>query len=486
MDTENVMNIFIFGGTGDLAQRKLLPALYRHFKAERLGLQVKIYGIGSSSFDVSSYQQEIKKKLSTNLESIEYDEKAIQKFIKIISYIKIDFNINTDFDSLKKITSNKDRNIFYLAVSPIYYKVIAENLNKQTLIGPHSSIIVEKPIGNNLQSSIDINESLALYFNENQIFRIDHYLGKEAVQNLLALRFGNIIFEKIWSNVAVDHIQITVAETLGLEKRGSYYDQTGAIKDMLQNHLLQILCLVAMEPPTNINSESIRDEKLKVLRSLRPLKANETNDHLVIGQYKDGAINAKPITSYLDENGVNQESKTETFVALKLWIDNWRWSGVPFFLRTGKRMAEKRSEIVIQFKSVPHNIFDSNNKQKDNQLIIRLQPEESIKLKIMIKKPSASGFHLQELPLDLLFDDYYEDDHLDAYERLLMDIIENKPSLFMRRDEVEEAWRFTDQLINSIADSEISLSKYNAGSWGPSSSDLLIANQNAQWNNEED
>ena len=480
------MNIFIFGGTGDLAQRKLLPALYRHFTAERLSPQIKIYGIGSSSLDILSYQQEVKNKLSINLESIEYEESTVQKFIEVISYIKIDFNIDNDFESLKKITSNKDRNLFYLAVTPVFYKVIADNLDKQSVIGPHSSIIVEKPIGNDLQSSIDINESLALYFNENQIFRIDHYLGKEAVQNLLALRFGNILFEKIWSNVAVDHVQITVAETLGLEKRGSYYDQTGAIKDMLQNHLLQILCLVAMEPPTNINSESIRDEKLKVLRSLRPLKTNETVDHIVIGQYKDGAINAKPITSYIDESGVKQESKTETFVALKLWIDNWRWSGVPFFLRTGKRMAEKRSEIVIQFKSVPHNIFDSNSKQKDNQLIIRLQPEESIKLKIMIKKPSASGFHLQELPLDLLFDDYYEDDHLDAYERLLMDIIENKPSLFMRRDEVEEAWRFTDQLVDSISESETTLSKYNAGSWGPSSSDLLIANQNAKWNNEED
>ena len=255
---------------------------------------------------------------------------------------------------------------------------------------------------------------------------------------------------------------------------------------MLQNHLLQILCLVAMEPPTNINSESIRDEKLKVLRSLRPLKSHETENQLVIGQYKEGAINAKTITSYLNESGVNPESKTETFVALKLWIDNWRWSGVPFFLRTGKRMAEKRSEIVIQFKSVPHNIFDAGNRQKNNQLVIRLQPEESIKLKIMIKKPSASGFNLQELPLDLLFDDYYDEDHLDAYERLLMDIIDNKPSLFMRRDEVEDAWKYIDQLINSIKDSEIKLSKYNAGSWGPSSSDLLIASHNSKWNNEEE
>jgi glucose-6-phosphate 1-dehydrogenase len=235
------MNIFIFGGTGDLAKRKLLPALYRHFKAERLSPQIKIYGIGSSSLDILSYQQEVKNKLSINLESIEYEESMVQKFIEVISYIKIDFNIDNDFESLKKITSNKDRNLFYLAVTPVFYKVIADNLDKQSVIGPRSSIIVEKPIGNDLQSSIDINESLALYFNENQIFRIDHYLGKEAVQNLLALRFGNILFEKIWSNVAVDHVQITVAETLGLEKRGSYYDQTGAIKDMLQNHLLQIL-----------------------------------------------------------------------------------------------------------------------------------------------------------------------------------------------------------------------------------------------------
>jgi glucose-6-phosphate 1-dehydrogenase len=286
--------------------------------------------------------------------------------------------------------------------------------------------------------------------------------------------------------VAVDHIQITVAETLGLESRGSYYDHTGAIKDMLQNHLLQILCLVAMEPPTSVNSESIRDEKLKVLRSLRHLDINSIEDHCVIGQYKDGAIHSKAKIGYRSEEGVLEESQTETFVALKVWIDNWRWSGVPFFLRTGKRMTEKRSEIVIQFKSVPHNIFDSNNSQKDNQLIIRLQPEESIKLKIMIKKPSASGFQLQELPLDLLFTDYYEEDHLDAYERLLMDVIDSKPSLFMRRDEVEAAWLFIDGLISSISDGDLNLCKYNAGNWGPSSSDLLIAKHNSKWNNEEE
>ena len=375
--------------------------------------------------------------------------------------------------------------MFYLAVSPSFYTKITENLNALESINNDSVIVVEKPIGEDLNSSVKINQSLASYFEEQQIFRIDHYLGKEAVQNLLALRFGNILFEKVWSNVAIDHVQITVAETLGLESRGSYYDEVGAIKDMLQNHMLQILCLVSMEPPTSINSESIRDEKLKVLRSLKPISQDEIENNCVIGQYKDGAIGGKTKTSYLDEEGVKEKSKTETFISLKLQIDNWRWSGVPFFLRTGKRMSEKRSEIVVQFKEVPHNIFDSDQKQKNNQLIIQLQPEESIKLKIMIKEPTASGFKLQELPLDLFFDEYYEDDHLDAYERLLLDAIERKSSLFMRRDEVEESWLFIDKLIEAIQVSDLDLEKYNAGSWGPSSSDLLIAKHGSKWNNDE-
>jgi len=480
------MNIFIFGGTGDLAARKLLPALYRHHKAGRVTAESQIYGIGSRQINAKQYRSDTKQHLRKHLEASEYTEQTLELFVQMVTYKKIDFNVAHDFQSLQQVTNSSTRNLFYLAVSPSFYKTIADNLSEQSLIGPSSSIIVEKPIGSDLLSSIEINEALACHFAENQIFRIDHYLGKEAVQNLLALRFGNILFEKIWSNVAVDHIQITVAETLGLEKRGSYYDHTGAIKDMLQNHLLQILCLVAMEPPTSVHSESIRDEKLKVLRSLRGLDAKSIAEHCVIGQYKDGAIDSKPKISYRAEEGVKEESATETFVALKVWIDNWRWSGVPFFLRTGKRLGEKRSEIVIQFKSVPHNIFDSTNIQKDNQLIIRLQPEESIKLKIMIKKPSASGFHLQELPLDLLFTDYYEDDHLDAYERLLMDVIDNKPSLFMRRDEVEEAWNYIDQLIESISEGGLGLSKYNAGSFGPSSSDLLIAQHHSKWNNEED
>ena len=345
--------------------------------------------------------------------------------------------------------------------------------------------MVEKPIGSDTKSSVAINKSLAAYFKENQIFRIDHYLGKEAVQNLLALRFGNILFEKIWSNIAIDHVQITVAETLGLENRGAYYDHTGAIKDMLQNHLLQILCLVAMEPPTSIDSESLRDEKLKVLRSLRMITDQDVSDSCVIAQYKEGAIDGQAKKAYADELGVSEKSTTETFVAIKAFIDNWRWSGVPFFLRTGKRMSQKKSEIVVQFKSVPHNIFHQSEEQKNNQLIIQLQPEESIKLKIMIKEPSASGFKLQELPLDLFFNEYYEDDYLDAYERLLLDAMNGKSSLFMRRDEVEQSWEFIDSLINALNKVNLKLDKYNAGNWGPSEADILIANHGAKWNNED-
>jgi len=479
------MNIVIFGGTGDLATRKLLPALFRHHKSSRLPKEVNIIGIGSRSLLNEEYLKLVREKLNEHLKESEFNSNQIDLFFECLNYSKIDFNNSKDFEILNNYNLSKSKSLFYLAVSPSFYTKITENLSAMGSINSDSVIVVEKPIGEDLNSSVKINQSLASYFEEQQIFRIDHYLGKEAVQNLLALRFGNILFEKVWSNVAIDHVQITVAETLGLESRGSYYDEVGAIKDMLQNHMLQILCLVSMEPPTSINSESIRDEKLKVLRSLKPITQDEIENNCVIGQYKDGAIGGKTKTSYLDEEGVKEKSKTETFISLKLQIDNWRWSGVPFFLRTGKRMSEKRSEIVVQFKEVPHNIFDSDQKQKNNQLIIQLQPEESIKLKIMIKEPTASGFKLQELPLDLFFDEYYEDDHLDAYERLLLDAIERKSSLFMRRDEVEESWMFIDKLIEAIQVSDLDLEKYNAGSWGPSSSDLLIAKHGSKWNNDE-
>ena len=479
------MNIVIFGGTGDLATRKLLPALFRHHKSSRLPKEIKIIGIGSRSLSNDEYLKLIREKLNEHLKQSEFNSNQIDLFLECLNYSKIDFNNSKDFETLNNYDLSKSKSLFYLAVSPSFYTKITENLNALGSINDDSVIIVEKPIGEDLNSSIKINQSLASYFKEQQIFRIDHYLGKEAVQNLLALRFGNILFEKVWSNIAIDHVQITVAETLGLENRGSYYDEVGAIKDMLQNHMLQILCLVSMEPPTSINSESIRDEKLKVLRSLKPMSKDEIENNCVIGQYKDGAIGGKTKPSYLDEEGVKEKSKTETFISLKLQIDNWRWSGVPFFLRTGKRMSEKKSEIVVQFKEVPHNIFDSDQKQKNNQLIIQLQPEESIKLKIMIKEPTASGFKLQELPLDLFFDEYYEDDHLDAYERLLLDAIERKSSLFMRRDEVEESWLFIDKLIEAIQVSDLDLERYNAGSWGPSSSDLLIAKHGSKWNNDE-
>lgn len=480
------MNIIIFGGTGDLAARKLLPALFRLFKAKKLDGQThykKIIGVGSSNLTQKKYQDFVENALKNYLVKKEYNREILKQFIGTVSYITIDFNKQAQFNKLNKLSN--DVNLFYLAIAPTFYQIVAKNLKSNKLINSQTAIVVEKPIGNDHQSSVSINKSLATYFKESQIFRIDHYLGKETVQNLLALRFGNILFEKIWSNIAIDHVQITVAETLGLENRGAYYDGAGAIKDMLQNHLLQILCLVAMEPPTSINSESLRDEKLKVLRSLRSINKETINNSCVIAQYGEGAIQGAAKKAYTDEIGVSKNSSTETFVAIKAYIDNWRWSGVPFFLRTGKRMAKKRSEIVVQFKGVPHNIFNQSSEQKHNQLIIQLQPEESIKLKIMIKEPSASGFNLQELPLDLFFNEYYEDDYLDAYERLLLDAMNGKSSLFMRRDEVEESWIFIDSLINSIKETKLKLEKYNAGSWGPSNADILIANHGVHWNNEE-
>jgi glucose-6-phosphate 1-dehydrogenase len=342
---------------------------------------------------------------------------------------------------------------------------------------------VEKPIGTDLNTAKEINDSLATGFNESQIYRIDHYLGKEAVQNLLALRFGNTIFEQSWSNSAIDHIQITVAEDLGVEDRGGYYDETGALRDMVQNHLLQILCLIAMEPPVSIQSESVRDEKLKVLKSLAPFTAENISINSVRAQYLDGISKGEAACSYLDEDGVNAENNTETFVALKLEINNWRWSGVPFYLRTGKRMQSKSSEIVVRYKTVPHNIFSKDASLKPNQLVLRIHPDEGIDLKLNTKHPGVSGFDLEELPLDLNLHEYHEIGHQDCYERLLLDVIKGNPSLFVRRDEIEASWKWIDNIINLWKSEDVPMEEYISGGWGPSNADLLLKREFRAWKN---
>jgi glucose-6-phosphate 1-dehydrogenase len=324
---------------------------------------------------------------------------------------------------------------------------------------------------------------LAESFQENQIYRIDHYLGKEAVQNLLAMRFANTIFEQSWSSSAIDHIQITVAEDLGVEGRGDYYDETGALRDMVQNHLLQILCLIAMEPPVSINSESVRDEKLKVLKSLAPFNSETIKTNSVRARYIDGMSKGAVASAYIDEEGVDSKNNTETFVSLKASINNWRWSGVPFYLRTGKRMQSKSSEIVVRYKSVPHNIFSDKSSIVPNQLVLRIHPDEGIVLKLNTKEPDVTGFNLEELPLNLNLHDYHEIGHQDCYERLLLDVIKGNPALFVRRDEVEASWAWIDNIINLWASENVPMEDYISGGWGPSNSDLLLKRDYRSWKN---
>tara|TARA_B100001939_G_scaffold319087_1_gene307000 strand:+ start:431 stop:1888 length:1458 start_codon:yes stop_codon:yes gene_type:complete len=474
----NTFNLYIFGGTGDLANRKLLPALYRQHILGSYTDQSNITGIGTKDLSQDDYLSIVQKSLQKHSDL--YSDESWKKFSNILTYKKIDINDDEDWNTFKPQQIDAVK-IFYLAIPPSLYETISTKLHSYQCIDQNSRIVVEKPIGSDLETAKKINKSLSIGFSENQIYRIDHYLGKEAVQNLLALRFGNIIFEQSWSNRAIDHIQITVAEDLGVEDRGNYYDKTGALKDMVQNHLIQILCLIAMEPPVSINSESVRDEKLKVLKSLAPFDINTIKTDSVRGRYSDGVYNKEAVKAYVDEDGVDEDNNTETFVALKLFINNWRWSGVPFFLRTGKRMKKKVSEIVVRYKNIPHNIFSSDTKVHSNQLVLRIHPDEGVDLKLNTKEPSVTGFHLEELPLDLNLQDYYEMGHQDCYERLLLDVIKGNQALFVRKDEIEASWEWIDSITKLWSSEAIPMDEYSAGSWGPSSSELMLSKENKKW-----
>ena len=476
----NTFDLFIFGGTGDLANRKLLPALYKQSSIKSFSSDSRIIIIGTKNLTTEEYLQKLNKSLQEY--STDYSNEMAEKFFSKISYLKIDVNNNEDWKNFSAQKYNNTR-IFYLAISPALYQITTSNLKIHNCITDDSRIVVEKPIGSCLETAEKINNVLAEGFAEKQIYRIDHYLGKEAVQNLLALRFGNIIFEQSWSNRAIDHIQITVAEDLGVEDRGSYYDKTGALRDMVQNHLIQILCLIAMEPPVSINSESVRDEKLKVLRSLAPFDKENIKYNSVRGRYVDGVHKKEPVKGYLAERGVNESNNTETFVALKLLINNWRWSGVPFYIRTGKRMMKKVSEIVVRYKNIPHNIFSSDATLQPNQLVLRIHPDEGVDLKLNTKEPSVSGFNLEELPLDLNLQDYYELGHQDCYERLLLDVIKGNQALFVRKDEIEASWKWIDAIVKLWESEDVPMEEYISGTWGPSSSEIMLSKENRKWAN---
>ncbi|WP_337266134.1 glucose-6-phosphate dehydrogenase [Oryzifoliimicrobium ureilyticus] len=473
----------VFGGSGDLAERKLLPALYHRQIEGQFSEPTRIIGASRSALSHEEYRKFADEALKKHLKKGEYDKAEAEKFCARLYYVPVDARSDGGWDQLKKLLDEgKDRvRAFYLAVAPGIFGDISKKIADHKLITNRTRIVVEKPIGRDLSSALLLNETIGKVFKEEQIFRIDHYLGKETVQNLMALRFANALYEPLWNANYIDHVQITVAEAVGLEGRAGYYDTAGALRDMVQNHILQLLCLTAMEVPNTVDSEAVRDEKLKVLRSLKPIDASNVEQFTVRGQYRAGASTSGPVKGYLEEleGGV---SNTETFVAIKAEINNWRWAGVPFYIRTGKRLSQRVSEIVITFKPIPHTIFEpAAGRISQNQLMIRLQPDEGVKQSLMIKDPGPGGMRLRNVSLDMSFAESFNARSPDAYERLLMDVVRSNQTLFMRRDEVEAAWRWVDPILKGWEETGQSVQGYTAGTWGPSQAIALIERDGRTW-----
>jgi len=477
----------VFGGTGDLAERKLLPALYHRQIAGQLSDPTRIIGASRAEMDHDGYREFARTALADHLKKGELVDEELDRFLDRLFYVSVDAKSDRGWDNLKDLLAEGTGRIraFYLAVGPALFGDISERIRNHGLITNQTRIVVEKPIGRDLESARTLNNTIGSVFAEDQIFRIDHYLGKETVQNLMALRFANAMYEPLWNSAHIDHVQITVAESVGLEGRAGYYDQAGALRDMIQNHLVQLLCLVAMEAPASMDAEAVRDEKLKVLRSLKPINAANSNQMTVRGQYKAGASAGGAVKGYLEEleGGV---SNIETFVAIKAEIANWRWAGVPFYLRTGKRLSERMSEIVVAFKPIPHSIFDASaGRVIANQLVMRLQPNEGVKQWMMIKDPGPGGMRLRHVPLDMTFADKFEVRNPDAYERLLLDVIRSNQTLFMRRDEVEAAWAWVDPILKAWTENSQQVQPYTAGTWGPSQAIALIERDGRTWHESE-
>jgi glucose-6-phosphate 1-dehydrogenase len=476
--------LVLFGGAGDLARRMLLPSLYFLDADGFLDAGFKIVACARSEHSREEYLGIVESDLKARPEGL--DPAVWTRFAARLDYVAADATTAEGLAGLAPHIQGAARPIFYLAISPSLYSRVGVALAAAGLAADESRIVLEKPIGRDLDSSRAINVAVGAVFDEDRIFRIDHYLGKETVQNLIALRFANTLFEPLWNNLTIDHVQITVAETEGVGDRWPYYDEYGALRDMLQNHMLQLLCLVAMEPPSDMEPDSVRNEKVKVLRSLRGFTRADAQNASVRGQYTAGVVGGKSVAGYQSERG--KASDTETFVALRADIDNWRWAGVPFFLRTGKRLPERRTSIAIQFKPVPHSIFDGAAKQDltANRLVIDLQPDEDIELTLMNKAPGISrgGMRLQSLPLSLSLMKTYEGPGARrriAYERLLLDVIGGNSTLFVRRDEVEAAWRWVDGVADAWREAGMTPKPYAAGSWGPAGAFALIERSERAW-----
>lgn len=472
--------LILFGATGDLAARMLLPSLYGLDRDGLLPADLKIVATARSQHDDGSFRSHAEGALREHLPDSFVDDQAIALFLERLTYVTLDATDETGYGRLAEAVGQAGEIAIFLSTAPTLFKATIDNLEAVGLAGEHVRLALEKPLGTDLASSRTINDAVVTAFPEDRTFRIDHYLGKETVQNLLALRFANLLFEPIWSAQHIDHVQITVAETVGLEGRSDYYESAGALRDMVQNHMLQLLSLVAMEPPSHFDATAVRDEKVKVLRSLRPIRAEDS----VIGQFGAGAVGNQPVLAYAEELG--RSSDTETFVALKAHVDNWRWADVPFYLRTGKRLPSRRTEIVIQFKSVPHSMFANRGASAAaNRLIIAIQPEENITLELMAKQPGLDrkGIRLREVSLAIGMADAFADTRRRiAYERLLLDLIEGDPTLFVRRDEVEAQWQWVDGIRAAWVEAAVRPRAYAAGNWGPSAAIALIERDGRSWN----
>ncbi|MEO7278264.1 MAG: glucose-6-phosphate dehydrogenase [Sphingomicrobium sp.] len=479
-----ISTLLLFGATGDLSRRMLLPSLYGLDCDGLLPDDLRIVGTARTDLDDSQFRERADQALREHVPDGFYKDDIAGRFLSRIHYVPLDINDPSGFERLAGTIGDPCHGLaIFLSTAPSLFKPTIDGLANAGLTCPTVRMALEKPLGSDLESSREINDAVASAFPEDRTFRIDHYLGKETVQNLLALRFANAMFEPLWNSAHIDHVQITVAEKIGLEGRGDYYDGSGALRDMVQNHMLQLLALVAMEPPADFDATAVRDEKVKVLRALRPITSADVEANTVIGQYRKGAIDGQAVAGYADEIG--HDSKTETFVAIRAHVDNWRWKGVPFYLRTGKHMPARNTEIYIQFRDVPYSIFASRGATtRPNKLIIGVQPHETISLHVMAKTPGLDrqGVRLREIPLDIgLANAFSEFRRRIAYERLLLDLIEGDPTLFVRRDEVEAQWSWVDRIRAAWVDRAMVPRPYPAGTWGPTAAIALAERDGISW-----
>ena len=490
-------DLVIIGGTGDLAWRKLMPALFQAFRHGKLPPNGRILAVGRDDHSRDSYRDWLHQRFSDVGSEKRPDDEEFVRFARLVHYLRVDLSVAADYHGLAQwldapVSTDEaadglrsgpaDTVVLYLATSPHLFPQICEQLGEVGLNGPRIRVVLEKPLGHDLQSAQEINRVVSAVFDETQAMRIDHYLGKSAVQNLMALRFGNALFEPLWRRESIANIQITLAEQIGVGTRGDFYDRTGALRDMIQNHALQLLTMIAMEPPSRNDADAIRTEKLKVLQALKPFDAHSLSRDVVRGQYRAGNVDGKAVPGYLESTGVPPNSRAETFVALRTEVQNWRWAGVPFYLRTGKCLAAPEAQIVVNFRPTPHSIFPGS--QQPNKLVIKLQPEDGLELHLLAAKGSGQSEALSPVSLDLDFDKAFAENRVGAYERLLLEAIAGRLNLFVRSDEQEQAWRWVEPILDAWKredDQAGALRPYAAGTWGPAASSALVARDGFSW-----